>query len=59
MSILDIIQCLVYYLKYDVSKTGFCLRLQAEPTQLGPIERATLYLRTGDGNRIQSPIFVF
>jgi hypothetical protein len=28
-----------FYLKHNVSETGFCLRLQVEPTQLGPIDR--------------------
>jgi hypothetical protein len=28
-----------FYLKHDVSETGFCLRLQVELTQLGPIDR--------------------
>jgi hypothetical protein len=30
----------------SVSATGFCLRLQVEPTQLGPTDRASPYLRT-------------
>jgi hypothetical protein len=34
----------VYFSKY-VSETGFCLRLQEEPTQLGPIDRASPYLQ--------------
>jgi hypothetical protein len=25
----------VFYLKHEVSETGFCLRFQEEPTQLG------------------------
>jgi hypothetical protein len=29
-----------------VSETGFCLRLQVKPTQLGPIDRASPSLRT-------------
>jgi hypothetical protein len=29
---------------HNVSEIGFCLRLQVEPTQLGPIDRASLYL---------------
>jgi hypothetical protein len=34
-----------FYLKtYNVSETGFCLRLQVEPNQLGPIDRASPYL---------------
>jgi hypothetical protein len=30
----------------SVSETGFCLRLQVEPTQLGPIDTARSHLRT-------------
>jgi hypothetical protein len=30
--ILDIILRPAFYLKYDVSETGLCLRLQVEPT---------------------------
>jgi hypothetical protein len=29
-----------FYLNHDVSETGFCFRLQMEPTQLDPIDRA-------------------
>jgi hypothetical protein len=36
----------VFYLEHDVSETEFCLRLQVEPTQMGPIQRASLYVRT-------------
>jgi hypothetical protein len=32
--------------KHNVSETGFCLHLQVKPIQLGPIDRATPYLRT-------------
>jgi hypothetical protein len=35
----------VYFSK-DVSEAGFCLRLQIKSTQLGPVDRASLYLRT-------------
>jgi hypothetical protein len=38
--------CPVYISKHSVSETGFCLRLQVKPTQLGPIDRAGPYLRT-------------
>jgi hypothetical protein len=31
------------YLKHNVSHTGFYLRLQVNPTQLGPIKRAFLF----------------
>jgi hypothetical protein len=27
----------VYFSKHNVSETGFCLRLQVKPTELGPI----------------------
>jgi hypothetical protein len=30
-----------YFETHNVSETGFCLRLLVEPTQLGPIERAS------------------
>jgi hypothetical protein len=52
---------------YNVSETGFYLYLQAEPTQLGPTDRASPSLEIGtrlgqteqvppeDGGRIQSP----
>jgi hypothetical protein len=38
----------VYFSKHNVSETGFCLRLQVKPTQLGPIDRASpclVYIR--------------
>jgi hypothetical protein len=35
-----------FYLKHNISETGFCLRLQVEPTELGPIDRTSPYLRT-------------
>jgi hypothetical protein len=35
----------VFYLKHDVSETGFYLRLQVEHTLVGPIETASLCLR--------------
>jgi hypothetical protein len=34
-----------YISKHNVSETVFCLRLQVEPTQLSPIDRASPYLR--------------
>jgi hypothetical protein len=36
----------VLHLKHYISETGLCLRRQVEPTQLGPINRAGLCLRT-------------
>jgi hypothetical protein len=38
--------CPVYFSKYNISETGFCLRLQVKPTHLYPIDRATPCLRT-------------
>jgi hypothetical protein len=32
--------CPLYFSKHNVSETGFCLRLQVKPIQLGPIDRA-------------------
>jgi hypothetical protein len=43
--LLDIIHHPVYISKH-VLETRFCLRLQAKPTQLDPIDRANPYLRT-------------
>jgi hypothetical protein len=43
---LDIIHPTVFYLKtHNISETGFCLRLQVKPTQLGLIDRASPYLQ--------------
>jgi hypothetical protein len=36
----------VLFKTHNVSETGFCLRLQVESTQLGPIDRASPSLRT-------------
>jgi hypothetical protein len=36
-----------YYLQHDITETGFYLGLLVETTQLGPIDRATLCLRSG------------
>jgi hypothetical protein len=33
-----------FYLNYDISETGICFLLQAEPTQVSPIEKASLCL---------------
>jgi hypothetical protein len=52
ITILDIIRCRVLYWKHNVSETRFCLRLQVEPTQLGPIDEANLCLRS---SRVGSP----
>jgi hypothetical protein len=43
---LDIIHRPAYISKHNVSETGFCLRFQVKPTQLGPIDRASPYLWT-------------
>jgi hypothetical protein len=36
----------VYFSKHNTLETGFCLRLQVRPFQLGPINRASWYLQT-------------
>jgi hypothetical protein len=38
----------VFHLIYNVSETGFCLRLQVHHTQLDTIDRASLRLRRQD-----------
>jgi hypothetical protein len=38
----------VYFSKHNVSETGFCLRLQAKPTQLGQVDTASPCLRRPD-----------
>jgi hypothetical protein len=43
---LDIIHRPVYISIHNVSETGFCLRFQVKPTQLGPIDNVSPYLRT-------------
>jgi hypothetical protein len=40
--ILDIMQRPVFCWKHYVQDTGFCIRLQVEPTLEGPVERATV-----------------
>jgi hypothetical protein len=37
----------VYFSKHNFSETGFCLHLQAKPTQLGPINKGSPCIRTG------------
>jgi hypothetical protein len=39
---------LAFYRKHDVSESGFCLRLQADPIQMDPVDRGSLCLRTMD-----------
>jgi hypothetical protein len=45
MTILKITLLPVFYLIHDVSETRFCLRLQVETTQMGLIEKDSLYLQ--------------
>jgi hypothetical protein len=47
----DIIHCLIFYLKYDISETAFCLHV--ELTDFGPVERDSL---SSDTNRITKRI---
>jgi hypothetical protein len=35
---MDNIHRLFFYLKHDLSETGFCLHLQVEPTQVEPTQ---------------------
>jgi hypothetical protein len=42
--------------KRNVSETGFCLRLQVKPTQLGPIDRASPYWVGFTWRRRQNPV---
>jgi hypothetical protein len=49
ITILDIIQPPVFYLKHDVSETGFCLHLHVEPAQVGQLESASICLQTPAG----------
>jgi hypothetical protein len=50
ITILGIIHRPVFYLKHDVSETGFCLRLQVEPSQLVSVVRASLFLFPDSGS---------
>jgi hypothetical protein len=47
--------CPVFWIKQNVSGTGFCLRLQVGPIQLGPIDRAILCLRETETSCIYWP----
>jgi hypothetical protein len=38
---------------HNVAETGFCLRLQVRPTQLGPIDRASPCLRISHRNVVR------
>jgi hypothetical protein len=44
ITILDIVHRPIFYLKQDVSETGFCLHHEVEHTHVGPIEKASLCL---------------
>jgi hypothetical protein len=43
---LAIIRRPAFISKQNILETGFCLSLQTKPTQFGPIDRASPYLRT-------------
>jgi hypothetical protein len=45
ITIPEILHRPVFYLKHDISKTGFCLRLQVERIQVGTKDRDSLCLR--------------
>jgi hypothetical protein len=46
ITILDIIHRPDFYFKHNASETGFCFRLQVKPIRLGPVDRASLSLRS-------------
>jgi hypothetical protein len=46
ITIVDIIYSAVFYLERDVSETGCYLCHQVEPTQVDPIDRASVCLQT-------------
>jgi hypothetical protein len=54
---LDVIYHRVFYLKHNVSETGFCLRLEVEPTQSDPIVRAILYLLPETESSLRNFVF--
>jgi hypothetical protein len=57
ITILDISHSPVYYLKLNVSETGFCPLAQMEHIQLGPIDRSSLSLSvSGPGGQRQDPV---
>jgi hypothetical protein len=45
ITILDIIHRPGFHFKHRVMEIGFCLRLQVKPTELAPVDRATVHLR--------------
>jgi hypothetical protein len=60
ITVLDIIHLSVCYLEHNVLKTGVCVCLQLELTQVSPVNRASLCLRIPeqfypDADRTQSP----
>jgi hypothetical protein len=48
----DIIRLPFFYLKHNVSETGFCLCLNFVSTELGPVDKISLCLRQGDSIRM-------
>jgi hypothetical protein len=54
VAILDIILRPVFYLKYDVSQTGFCLRFQVVLSQLGYYHRKQILALSIGRNRVVS-----
>jgi hypothetical protein len=51
ITILDVIHRPVFCLNHDVSDIEFCLCLRVEPTQVGPIGKCSLCLRTAPSIR--------
>jgi hypothetical protein len=54
ITILDTNHRPVFYLKHVVSETGFCIRLQVEPTQFVPVDIVSVSGHE-NGDRISSP----
>jgi hypothetical protein len=52
------VHCLVFSFKARLSETGFCLHLQVEPAQLGPIQIAGSILKTDTELSLRNIAFV-
>jgi hypothetical protein len=53
-TILDTVHRPVFCYKHDVSETEFCLHLQVEHKQVGPVDRANSYVQNCDSYDIQT-----
>jgi hypothetical protein len=57
ITILDTIHRHVFYLKHDVSETGFWIRLHVEPTEVGPVDTASLCLQVEIESSLRNSVF--